>query len=273
VNITRQGLPTTQHTVPETGSLHVNKAEANDSFLVRSDQDVWVQGVFGRYDIHYDILPLTSLGTNYLLVYGVNFHVSATVCCITALHNETTVLIKTPNKRHITYSNASIISSSVNLSMEEMQSIPISSHQGLHNFSITSSALISVICGQIDAINNIRIHLPPRDNCLTSYKVPCFSRSRAPSGETQIRIIRIYPLVQDSLGIYIDGLLDNKTTQEKSTDVSFNVSADHPFCIRSHIRKWKSGSLHFLNDDFQFLTTKGISTIYCRNESLVSSVH
>lgn len=269
VNITRRGFSTIQHTVLGKESLHVNEAASNDSFLVRSDQDISVHGLFGRYSIQYEILPITSTGTKYTLVYGVNFNVSATVCCITALQNETTLTITTPYARNMKFSNMSIRSSNVNLSMVEMQNIQISSRQNLHNISIKSSALISVICGQLDGINNVRVHLPPSDTCVTSYEVPCFNRSRVPSGEIHIRIIKIYPLFQDSVDIYIDGLQDNKTKQEKSIDASFNVTADGPFCIRSHIRKWKSRITKFVNDDFQFLMDKDISAIHCRNKPQV----
>ncbi|XP_061174837.1 uncharacterized protein LOC133183981 [Saccostrea echinata] len=261
VNITRQGVSTVEH-VLQKESFYVNGLASNDSILVRSNEYVSLQGLFGNNNIHYTILPISSLGTNYILVYGVNFNASETICSITALRNQTSIEIKMSDKG--TFPNSTSFPSDYIQTMTHMENIQIQNLQGLYNVSITASALISVVCGEKDRVNNIRVHLPPIDLCImTSYDVPCFDISKVPPGEVHVRIIKIYPLYQDATDIYIDGSRDNKTNQEKSMNKSFRITANNPFCVRSHIRKWKYGALTFYNDDFQISIKVENSTTSC----------
>ncbi|XP_062591037.1 uncharacterized protein LOC134252547 [Saccostrea cucullata] len=258
VNITREGVSTVEQVQPKQ-SFHVNGLASNDSILVHSNEYVSLQGLFGSHNIQYSILPISSLGTNYILVYGVNFNASETVCSITALHDQTAVEIIMPHNG--TFPNSTIFPSINTQTMTYMENIQI---QGLYNVSIAASALISVVCGEKDRINNIRVHLPPTDLCIvTSYVVPCFDISKVPPGEVHVRIIKIYPLYKDTTDIYIDGSRDNKTNQEKSMNRSFSITASNPFCVRSHIRKWKYGALTFVNDNFQFPIKVDNSTTPC----------
>mgnify|MGYP003692446069 CR=1 FL=1 len=81
--------------------LRFNKMASFNSFMIRSQESISLQGIFGNDDTQYDILPISNLGTNYSLVYGMNFEFSAAICSITALRNNTFVSIKNPDRRLI----------------------------------------------------------------------------------------------------------------------------------------------------------------------------
>ena len=252
-------------------SLLFNKMASFNSFMIRSQESISLQGIFGNDDTQYDILPISNLGTNYSLVYGMNFEFSAAICCITALRNNTFVSIKNPDRRLIQLLTPQNHTGNLTFVIEELENIQIYG-QNLLNVNIESSDVVSVVCGANNSINSLRIHLPPIERCVTSYVVPCLDKRRVPSGEMHIRIIKFYPLLPGTINIIINGAQDNKINQEKSIDDSFNVTADKPFCVRSHIRKWKNvdGQATFVDDNYHTILVNESLPNFCQNGTQVT---
>lgn len=252
-------------------SLRFNKMASFNSFMIRSQESISLQGIFGNDDTQYDILPISNLGTNYSLVYGMNFEFSAAICSITALRNNTFVSIKNPDRRLIQLLTPQNHTGNLTFVIEELENIQIYG-QNLLRVNIESSDVVSVVCGTNNSINSLRVHLPPIERCVTSYVVPCFDKRRVPSGEMHIRIIKFYSLLPGTINIIINGAHDNKINQEKSIDDSFNVTADKPLCVRSHIRKWKNvdGQSTFVDDNYHTILVNESLLDFCQNSSQVT---
>lgn len=268
ISVSYQGLRYEKQVILQNKSLSLNDIMPMTSYRIISNQSIALQGVYGKFHFKYDILPIMSLGSNYSFIYGMSFEFSAAVCSITAISNDTFVSIKNPENRLITDLNAPNRTLNSTFLLSGLDTILIYS-KNLYNVSFMSTDLVSVVCGSNDSINNVRVHLPPVDQCVTSYEVPCFDKKTVPFGETHIRIIRLYPLLQDTINLFINGIRDNKIKQEKSIDYHFNVTADQPFCVRSHIRKWKNGKASFVDDNYYIISDHEIAPKDCQNKSQV----
>lgn len=268
ISLSYQGLRYEKQVILQNESLSLNDIMPMTSYRIISNQSIALQGVYGKFHSKYDILPILSLGSNYSLIYGMSFEFSAAVCSITANRNHTFISIKNPENRSITYLNSPNRTFNSTFLLNELENIQIYS-QNLYNVSFMSTELLSVVCGSKNSVNNIRVHLPPLDRCVTSYDVSCFDKTTVPSGETHIRIIRLYPLLNDTINVFIDGVRDNKINQEKSIDYHFNVTADQPFCVRSHSRKWRNGNASFVDDNYYIISGHEIASKDCENISQV----